>query len=750
MMDQAPVSEPLVIEVAIPLRVEKTFHYRVPAHLAPQVCSGKRVLVPFGRRVLTGYVLGWLSEGEVSNLKEIRSLLDDEPLWTERELELYRWIGSYYLHPLGQVLKTVLPTGINPVVHTTPDGSGSVVTAGKKKRMEMFYQPVEQPGEMPRLGHKAREVLELIRVTGETGASELRRRFGACSSQVSRLCQHGLVTVAEREVFRDPFADCSCQPDTPRTLGRHQQAAVEALSRALDTGCFAPFLLQGVTGSGKTEVYLQAIGHALDQGKNALTLVPEIALTPQLVSRFRMRFGNEIAVLHSGLTDAERYDQWRRIRCRQVRIVIGARSALFAPVADLGIIIIDEEHESSFKQTDGLRYNARDLALVRGRLEQAVVVLGSATPQITSRYAAEQGRLRLLELPERIGGSVMPSVELVEQGKKGSVISPVLATALKENLQAGNQSLLFLNRRGFATFLLCSDCGVPLTCPNCSVTLTYHRQRGESVCHHCGYAVPSPGTCPGCGGRELKELGAGTERLEDELRELLPTARILRMDGDTTTGRGSHEHLFKRMTEGNADILVGTQMVAKGHDFPGVTLVGIINGDASLNIPDFRSAERTFQILSQVIGRAGRGSAPGRVIVQATMAHHYAIQCAIAHDSSEFYRQELSFRREIGYPPFVHLAALEFSGTGEQSVEERARIVFDQLVVLKRELEVRVELLGPSPAPLYRLRGRFRRQILLKAQVRQDLRRLVGTWMVRRQLQNNVRESVDMDPVDMM
>ena len=556
--------------------------------------------------------------------------------------------------------------------------------------------------------------------------------------------------VEEREVYRNPFGEEAIERDTPRVLNIQQASALNHVTAALDSGSFMPFLLHGVTGSGKTEVYLQAIAHALEQGDNALVLVPEISLTPQLVRRFRARFGGGIAVLHSALSDGERYDEWRRIRRGLVRIVIGARSALFAPLERIGIIVVDEEHESSFKQADGLRYNARDLSLVRGQMEKAVVVLGSATPLITSLHAVEQGKLTLLPLTERVENRPMPLVSVVQMQGIKEAISPQLAQALEETLAAGEQSLVFLNRRGFATFLVCADCGEPLTCPNCSVTLTFHRQRRQSVCHYCDYAVPAPGVCPACDSLEMKDLGAGTERVESDLRELLPAAGIVRMDSDTTSGKDSHNRLLKRMADRSADILIGTQMIAKGHDFPGVTLVGVINGEASLNMPDFRSAERTFQLLSQVIGRAGRGELPGRVIVQALNTSHYAIQCAIGHDGEGFYRQELDFRREAGYPPFTFLAALSLSGTSEKAVEERADLAARLLGQLKKELSLRIEILGPAPAPLYRLRGRFRRQILLKAATRNDLRRLVSAWQARRETSAAVREIMDIDPVDMM
>jgi len=744
------LSPPTVIEVAVALHLEKTFHYRVPSQLIERAQPGHRVFIPFGHRKLTGYILGIVNESSESKLKDIIDVLDTDPLWTDSELEFFRWIAAYYLHPLGEVLKTALPVGINIRSGKGACGADDKISGGRSVKRERFYRALvlAEAGRQP--GSKAVEILDLIRETGEMAAGDLRRRFGQCSAQLKRLEELGLVDVEEREIYRNPFGEEPIQRDTPKLLNDQQAGALNQITAALDSGCFSPFLLHGVTGSGKTEVYLQAIAHALEQGANALVLVPEISLTPQLVRRFRARFESGIAVLHSGLSDGERYDEWRRIRRGLVRIVIGARSALFAPLERIGIIVVDEEHESSFKQADGLRYNARDLALVRGRMERAVVVLGSATPLITSLHAVEQGKLTRLPLTERVENRPMPLVSVVQMQGIKETISPQLARALEETLAAGEQALVFLNRRGFATFLVCGDCGEPLTCPNCSVTLTFHRQRRQSVCHYCDYAVPAPGTCPACASLEMKELGAGTERVESDLRELLPTAAIVRMDSDTTSGKDSHNRLLKRMADRSADILIGTQMIAKGHDFPGVTLVGVVSGEASLNMPDFRSAERTFQLLSQVIGRAGRGELPGRVIVQALNASHYAIRCAVGHDGEGFYRQELEFRREAGYPPFAFLAALSLSGTSEKSVEERADLAARLLARLKKELALRIEILGPAPAPLYRLRGRFRRQILLKAPGRNDLRRLVLAWQTRRDSLSGVRETMDIDPIDMI
>ncbi|MDD2365285.1 MAG: primosomal protein N' [Desulfuromonadaceae bacterium] len=743
-------SSPTIIEVAIPLYLDRTFHYLLPEQLSGQAVSGRRALLPFGRRKLTGYILGAVAESEVTNLKEIIEILDSEPLWTHQEMEFFRWISSYYQHPLGEVIRTALPTGIN-----IQSRKGSVLEAGemsggKSVRSEKFYTPVKSVELTKKPSSKALEILSVIKGGAAVSAGELRKRFGVCSAQLKRLLDLGLIRAEDREVYRDPFKNSRVVRDSHRALHTHQKNALEAISSELDKREFSPFLLYGVTGSGKTEVYLQAISHALALKLNALVLVPEIALTPQLTGRFQARFGGGIAILHSGLSDGERYDEWRRIRRGEARIVIGARSAVFAPLANIGIIIVDEEHEASFKQSDGLRYNARDLSLVRGRMEKSVVVLGSATPLVTSIHAAGAGRLRLLELPERVEGRPMPHVDLVATKGAKEAISEKLSAYLAETFKLKQQSIVFLNRRGYATFLVCTDCGKPLSCPNCSVTLTYHRQRGQSLCHYCDYSVPAPGSCPSCSGTTLEEFGTGTEKLEHLLMEMLPTAHILRMDSDTTSGKGSHERLLNRMHDGSSDILVGTQMIAKGHDFPGVTLVGVINAESSLGMPDFRASERTFQLLSQVIGRAGRGEDSGRVVIQASDIEHYAIRAAAEHNAADFYRQELEFRGEAGYPPFTFLAAFAISGLSESAVSEQADITARLLSQIKSNLKVRLEILGPAPSPVYRLRNRFRRQILLKATSRNDLHKLLSVWRQKSALPSSVRIAVDIDPVDMM
>jgi primosomal protein N' (replication factor Y) (superfamily II helicase) len=749
-----PHSRNRIIEVAIPLPLDRTFHYLVPEHLRPSARTGVRVFVPFGQRKLTGYVLGH-TDVPPDGLKEILEVLDSEPLITVREMSFYRWISSYYLHPLGEVIKAALPAGINiesrrksPVGQGEDSDPGESISGGKSVRLEKFYRPTPKASETTAVRGTGERILMFLLREGEASRSGICSMFPNPYAPLKRLEQLELIESEEREVYRDPFREEQVLPTIPLALNQSQKDACVRITTAVTAGEFTPFLLHGVTGSGKTEVYLHVIAHAIELGKTALVLTPEIALTPQLVTRFRGRFCSGIAVLHSGLTPGERYDEWRRIRRGEVTIVIGARSAIFAPLERLGIIVVDEEHEASYKQSEGLTYNARDLALVRGKTEKATVVLGSATPLITTFHAARNGRLNYLSLPERVSERQLPEARLIPVRPGNSSFSPELIGSLEENLRNRRQALLFLNRRGYATYLVCRDCGYVFRCPNCSVTLTFHRAKQRHFCHYCDYSLPAPTICPECSGTDIGLLGRGTERVEDEARELLPDARIARMDSDTTSGRGGHARILKLVEKGSIDILIGTQMIAKGHDYPGVTLVGVVSADATLNLPDFRSAERTFQLVSQVMGRAGRGDSPGRVLIQAMAADHYALTRAASHDFEGFYEEELAFRRETGYPPFSHLAMVGISGTSERNVEKGALAMASVLRELRLRLKVRLEILGPAPAPLSKIRGRFRWQVLVKSPGRQELNRLLLQFRSQWKSPHAVRTTIDIDPVD--
>jgi primosomal protein N' (replication factor Y) (superfamily II helicase) len=551
---------------------------------------------------------------------------------------------------------------------------------------------------------------------GAMTAPELQRSAGCSASSLRGAADAGLLTVREEERLRDPFAERSFPPIEPHELNPEQRAALQAINGGVEAGRGEIFLLHGITGSGKTEVYLHAIEHALQRGRTALVLVPEIALTPQMVQRFKGRLGEDVAVLHSRLGLGERYDQWRGIKDGRYKVVIGARSALFAPLEDLGLIVIDEEHETTYKENSAPRYVAGDVAAERARLGGAALVLGSATPQLESRYAAARGDYAYLGLPRRVDDRPLPEMEVVdmrdaEDDAAPAIISPRLVNALGRVYRAGEQAILFLNRRGFARFMQCHACGHILQCRNCSVSMCYHA-RGELLCHHCNWVLKPPFTCPECGNRVYRYAGIGTERVEEELRRLLPPLRCIRMDADTTRRKHAHWDMLEDFKSGRAQVLLGTQMIAKGLDIPNVTLVGVINADTSLGLPDFRAGERTFQLLTQVSGRAGRGDRPGKVIVQTFNPDHYAIAAAVRADASAFYRQETAYRREALYPPFCRLFNLVITAPDEGHARDAADGLGELLRSGMRPSDG--EILGPAPAPLSRLKGRYRYHLVVK------------------------------------
>jgi primosomal protein N' (replication factor Y) len=580
---------------------------------------------------------------------------------------------------------------------------------------------------------------------------ELRHSFPDARAKLRALAAAGLARAREEEQYRPVLPPVTAR-DVAVALTPAQQAAVDAMVAARAAG-FVAWLLHGVTGSGKTEVYLRAIA-ALPDDASALVLVPEISLTHQLVERVRARFGDAVAVLHSQLSVGERWDEWRRIARGAARIVVGARSAVFAPLRRLGLIVVDEEHDASYKQGDGVHYHGRDVAVMRAKLAACPIVLGSATPAMESLANARAGRYRLLELPERVADRPLPAVQLVDlrahAAAQPPVLTPELAAALDANLAAGGQSLVFLNRRGFANFLQCRACGEPLLCPNCSVALTIHRRWRAARCHYCDHTIPPPTTCGECREAALIEWGVGTEQLEALLRQRFPGARVARMDRDTTRRKGSQQVLLGDWRAGRFDILIGTQMITKGHDVPGVTLVGVVFADAGLNFPDFRAAERTFQLLAQVAGRAGRGEKPGRVIVQTLQPEHYSLQAAAHHDFAAFAAAELAARRELGYPPFSRLILLRFEGTDGAAV---AALAADAARALRQRADGRCGVLGPAPAAIERLRQRHRHHILMRGAQGALLRQVVGDTLpgLRAAARpKGVRVIVDVDPQHML
>ena len=586
---------------------------------------------------------------------------------------------------------------------------------------------------------------------------EIIREYPGAGKGLRSLEQKDLILFEEQQVYRDPFGESFLESDIPEELTIEQSKALASIIPAIKKSVYSPFLLHGVTGSGKTEVYLQAAANALEQGKSVLVLVPEIALATQLEAHFLARFGSRVALLHSGLTSGQRFDQWGRVAQGKADVVIGARSAVFAPLVEPGLIIVDEEHDSSYKQDDGLRYHGRDLAVLRANQSKAVVILGSATPSVTSYYHASKGKYQLLNLEKRIEDRPRPKGEVVNMQSiktvsgRPPVFSPVLMKNLRENLANGEQSLVFLNRRGFANFMICKDCGQTVQCQHCHISLTLHKAGGKLLCHYCGFTVSSKTVCSNCQSTSLTAIGTGTERLEKELSEILPDARIARLDRDTCLKRNDYIKVLRGVHKGEIDILLGTQMITKGHHFPNVTLVGIVLADTGLGLPDFRAGERTFQLISQVTGRAGRGEKPGRVIIQTFQPEHHSIKMAQSHDYSGMYARETDLRKNLGYPPFSRIINIKIEGREEKNVQDIA----NRLATLARKFQKssQPEILGPAPAPITRLRDRYRWQILLKGENLQLLHGFLQSIegeIASLSKVGKVKVSIDVDPEYMM
>ncbi len=801
-----------IVEVAVGLPVFKTFHYRIPEKMRDSLQIGMRVFVPFKGRKVTGFSIDLLEqppEGVEEKIREVENLLDEAPLIDPPMLRFYRWISDYYLYPLGEVIKTGLPPGLQLkselILSLTQDGMESLSHGGLEPIQEKVFKEIGRCGKVslkkilkhslgevsrsqlflwkrkgllnietgiegkevkPKfekmvrfqegepgqpISKKQAEILKYVKEKGEISYSELSKRFKSPSKYVQSLQTQGLLSLSRREVCRDLSVRSELKPYPKPELTYDQGAMLSEILNGIHSKRYSPFLIFGVTGSGKTEIYIRAIEEVLIQGREAIVLVPEISLTPQLLSRFIDRFGENLALLHSGLGRGERYDQWRRIWKGEVKIAMGARSAIFAPFRNVGIIIVDEEHDPSYKQEEKLKYHARDVAVVRAKQVEATLLLGSATPSLESFYNAERGKFRLLNLPERIEGRPLPRVEVVDVKKEAGLLSEKVRTALQKNIEDKKQSLLFLNRRGFANFILCPDCGHTFKCPNCSVTLTYHLRDRTLQCHYCDYRIKAPGDCPKCQGHRLQGMGIGTERLEQEIRLLFPETQVGRMDRDTTSRRRSHLQILKRLESGSIDILVGTQMIVKGHDFPNVTFVGVVSADTSLHFPDFRSSERTFQLLTQVAGRAGRGDVFGEVVIQTFNPDHYSILRAKDHDYIGFYQEEIQFRKALEYPPFSRLINFRMVGNSERrtkaAAEEMGRIGQS---LLKKGYGRGIEILGPSTAPFAKMRGKFRWQMLAKGKSPQLLHRFTKELAFGIEVQlkgKGVHLDIDVDPV---
>jgi primosomal protein N' (replication factor Y) len=749
----------MLVDVALPLPLFRTFTYAVEGRGEP-LDAGMRVLVPFRNRKEIGIVVGEGIARDGITPKPVVAVPDDAPVLDAAMLSLCRWIAQYYVVPLGVALKCALPAALS--------GADDPVPTQKQRRVARIVR------DLPSLLHRdnlfarapqQRTLFELIEsLGGRVAVEHLVDRLTFSPSVLKGLVARGVIVIEHDVVARDPFSSRSAPAAPALVPSVAQREAIEAL-RAGRPG--ETFLLHGITGSGKTLVYIELLRTIVDQrGQSAIVLVPEIALTPQTVDRFRGAFGDRVAVLHSALSDGERYDAWLALKRGEKRIAVGARSAIFAPLANLGAIIVDEEHESSYKQGEAPRYHAREVAIVRARTEGAIVVLGSATPSLESWLNASTGKYRLLELPDRVGGGRLPKIDVVdiraaqkpvtEHGEPNDsfrrVISEELELALGARLQRQEQSILLLNRRGYAAFIQCGDCGDVAACPHCSISLTYHRTPERLVCHYCQHAEPPRAKCAHCGGSMLRQRGLGTQQVERLLAERFPAAKIARMDVDTTSGKWAHAEILDRVARREVDVLLGTQMIAKGLDFPNVTLVGVVDADVGINLPDFRASERSFQLLSQVAGRAGRGPKGGEVIIQTRVPSHHAVRFALAHDYMSFVREELRGREQPVYPPYIRLANIVFSGTIEAATAQLALSGAAWMQHLVVRTEGAVQIVGPAPCAVDRIKRRWRWHLLLKASNAGELTRMARYFAERFPVPKgaDLRITIDRDPVALL
>jgi primosomal protein N' (replication factor Y) len=773
--------EQCCLRVAVPLSLRDTFTYRVPAHLTHTAAVGRRVRVPFRNQTLTGFSLGKGSDDLECGLKEILEILDKEPLFHESLVPFFEWMADYYLYPIGRLIQAALPSGINvkhfKTGHLTEKGlmaSELLPSHSEEKKFltwikENPYKRLPPPLETAYAFQK-KGWIEIESRTNEGQAGPLKRKFvrvkkvkdpdtilkeqaGTTGTKneliflktlfdagdiplkslsstfdngaylVKKWIKKGVLESYLATVSRNPSGKIMFPPTPPPELTEQQKTALMKIQNRLEKGGFSTCLLHGVTGSGKTEVYQRAIEYTNRLGRQAILMVPEIALVDYMEGIFRYRLGDRMAVFHSGLSQGERFDQWMRMVRGEVDLVIGARSALFSPLPRLGLIIVDEEHDTSYKQEEGSRHQARDAAVVRGKIEKALVILGSGTPSIQSFQNALAGRYKLLSMPDRIESRPLPEMQIVDmkgvpdKNKKNGMISPHLKEALDRNLTEGKQAILFLNRRGFHRVYLCRFCGQSVRCANCDMALIHHLNKNLLACHYCGFHIPPHNTCPSCGRQGMRAYGFGTERVEQELKALYPERCVARMDRDSTRRKGHAFKILKKFSRHEIDILVGTQMITKGYDFPHVTLVGVIAADLSLGFPDFRAGERTFQLLSQVAGRAGRGEQRGTVIVQTFNPEHYAITAAERHDFEAFFQKEKALREQLGYPPFSYLVCLRLQGNNSKVATAMAARMGREISGILKKWPKRgkeIQVLGPAEAPLSKLKGKYRWQILIK------------------------------------
>lgn len=800
------MSAKFLVNIVLPIPVERTFTYYVPNELQSAVGIGKRVFIPFGKKKMTGIITELPSSTTIKKIKPIIDVLDETPILTSEMLKLTKWIAEYYFAPLGEVMKIALPQGfisksnriiklncesIEPFLQDFKKSSHqytilkklnehkslSISQLQKNTNIKSIYATLHELQKKnlitieekikPKLRPKLQKLLSITQqgadilndpnniklaarhieilktlnqhISKSDNRIELHSFLKSNSlslSSIKTLIKKGLVQIIEEEILRYTEYDQTENPIDIK-LNSDQQRALNEIINAISNNKFNAFLLHGITGSGKTQVYIEAIRHLLSFGKTAIVLVPEISLTPQTVNRFKAHFGNEVTVIHSQMSGGERYDAWRMAKEGKVKIVIGPRSAIFAPLENLGLIVVDEEHESSYKQYDYTpRYNARDVALIRASQVNAVVILGSATPSIESYTNALNGKYTLLELPQRVDNAKLPTIEIVDMvnerrevinGLKDELekskerypkhfrhysVSRLLQSQILDRLQRKEGVILLQNRRGFSHIMECYDCGYVEKCDNCDVSLTYHLTKKHLRCHYCGFVKNPPSTCPSCSSLELRMHSFGTQQVHKELQEIFSEAKILRMDRDTTTRKGSHRNILKQFEKGDCDILLGTQMVAKGLDFARVTLVGVISADTQLTLPDFRASEITFQLLTQVAGRAGRSNLAGEVVIQTTQPNHYSIKHATTHNFRGFYDEELEHRRELDYPPFSRIVLVEFSGERENEVQHHANKFVEFLKMYRQKNNFII--LGPADAAIPKIKNVYRKHILIK------------------------------------
>ena len=738
-----------IARVLVDLSLDRYFDYSIPPELEEIIDIGTHVNIPFGRsskRIICGCVVDFPASSPYPELKLVESVYVKRPKIPVSLLKLGAWMAEYYCCSREQAVRALLPGPVRSGRISKKNITYVYLPDPKKAGEYLFNDCKRSPG-------RAKVIKELLQKP-DLPLSLLKKLSGASDSIINTLMKKDIVIKEKRTVLRDPFSDTEILPEEKPELTEEQSVVLEELKKMLNGELnYFCALLYGVTGSGKTEVYLRAIEEILNTGKEAIVLVPEISLTPQTTERFRARFGDYVSVLHSGLSDGERYDEWTKIYEGKVKMVVGARSALFAPFKNLGLIVVDEEHENSYKQDEAPRYHARDVAVMRGYCEKAAVILGSATPSLESFYNVEKGKYLLLKLTKRIDDRVMPKMLTVDMRAQAisaagaSIFSKDLVAAIYDRVERGEQVIIFLNRRGYATHMSCSHCGYVAGCPECSIDYTYHRSKDYLSCHICGSVIRAPQHCPSCNAPDIKYSGVGTEKIESIAAKLFPGARVKRMDSDTMTHKKSYETVLRSFRKGDIDILIGTQMIAKGLDFPNVTLVGIINADISLHIPDFRSGERTFQLLTQVAGRAGRGTIPGEVYIQTYTPFNEAIQYAVNHDYDGFYKEEIDIRKQLDYPPEGHLAIIRFTGEDDEKVLETAELFAKELEPIVSD---KLMVSPVCPAPISKMKKKYRYMLMVRGNINSRLKKYLNELIFHRYRSAAVYVYIDIDAVNQM